>query len=86
MIAIALRGVQQPGSQADQPPGGNRERHVGIVAAASISTISAAPRADHFHHRAQPVVRHFDHQVSNGSSVTPLRLVQITCGLPIDSS
>ncbi len=32
MIAVALGGVQQPGPQADQSPGRDREDEVGVVA------------------------------------------------------
>ena len=58
----ALRGVEQPRPQADQPAGRNREGHVRVLAAVVHLDHLAAARADQFHHRAQLVVRHFDHQ------------------------
>ena len=58
----SLRGVQQPGAQADQPAGRNRKHQMGELAAVVHFDHLAAPAADQFHHRAQLVVRHFDDQ------------------------
>ena len=58
----ALRGVEHPRAQADQAAGGNREADVCVIVARGHLYQLAAAGADHLHHGAELVVRHFDHQ------------------------
>ena len=69
----ALRGIQKPRPQADQPAGGNGKRDVRKLAAVVHLDHLSAPPADQLHDRAQLSWRHFDHQRLERLFVSPLR-------------